>query len=139
MADLKQWTLEKLFAGRPASLRLFHLVREFIETIGPVEMTVTKTQVSFGVRTKFAWVWLPQLWTHARAEDSITLTFDHGERVDDPRIVAAVEPRLGRWTHHVVITEPADLDDVVKGWLREAYDSGTIDRRKRAHKRPEPE
>jgi hypothetical protein len=42
---------------------LFEKVRLFIESIGPVTMEATKTQVSFGTTRKFAWVWLPQIYT----------------------------------------------------------------------------
>jgi hypothetical protein len=127
-------TIEGLFAGRPGSLALFKAVRRFIETLGPVKVEATKTQVSFGAATKFAWVWLPQIWIKKRPETSITLTFDAGHRIDDPRIAAAVEPRPGRWTHHVVLEKASGLDAKVKCWLREAYESGKIDRRRRRPK-----
>jgi hypothetical protein len=56
------WTLEQLFAGRQAALSLFHAIRQYIGSLGPVTVEVMKMQVSFGAKTKFAWVWLPQLW-----------------------------------------------------------------------------
>jgi len=55
-------TAEGLFEGQPGSLKLFETVRKFIESLGSVEIAAAKTQVSFGVKTKFAWVWLPQMW-----------------------------------------------------------------------------
>ena len=33
----------------------------------------------------------------------MTLTFDAGRHIKHERIVEAVEPRLGRWTPHVII------------------------------------
>jgi len=57
------WTVEGLFDGRPVSLLLFQEVRRFIESLGPVNIGATKTQVSFGTTRKFAWVWLPQTYT----------------------------------------------------------------------------
>ncbi len=116
------WTLEELFAGRPGALALFHFVRRYIESLGPVKMEVMKTQVSFGAKTKFAWVWLPQLWIKKRVEHSITLTFDLNRRIDDGRIEEVVEPRPGRFTHHVIIEKESDLDQEVREWLREAYE-----------------
>ena len=58
---LGAWTIEGLFEGQPRSYKLFKAVRKYIESIGPVEVEASKTQVSFGVRTKFAWIWLPQM------------------------------------------------------------------------------
>jgi len=117
------WTLEQLFAGRPGALVLFHFVRHYIESLGPVKMEVMKTQVSFGATTKFAWVWLPQIWIKKRAENSITLTFDLKRRIGNVRIEDVVEPRPGRFTHHVIIEKESDLDEDVRAWLREAYES----------------
>ncbi|NLB26157.1 MAG: hypothetical protein GX820_05620, partial [Bacteroidales bacterium] len=69
------WTVEGLLAGRPEALALFHAVRKYIESIGPVTMEAMKSQISFGTETKFAWVWLPQPWDRKRPENSIILTF----------------------------------------------------------------
>lgn len=115
------WTIEGLFAGRPAAFGLFEIVRQYIASLGPVKMEAAKTQVSFGVGSRFAWVWLPQMWVKKQREGSITLTFDLGRHVMHPRIKQAVEPRSGRWTHHVVIETEADFDGNVRDWLREAY------------------
>lgn len=115
------WTLEQLFAGRPVALRLFIVVRQYIESLGPVTMEVAKTQVSFGTRRKFAWVWLPQMWISKQPDESITLTFGLRRKIEDLRIRSVVEPRPGRFTHHVVITKETDLDHPVQEWLREAF------------------
>lgn len=117
-------TVEGFFEGRPESFRLFEALRAEIESIGPVKMAVMKTQVSFGTRRKFAWVWLPQMWVRKRPETSITLTFCLDREVRHPRIVEAVEPSPGKWTHHVLIDKVEDIDDEVREWLREAYDFG---------------
>ncbi len=116
------WTVEDLFAGKAESLALFHAVRLCIESLGPVKMEAMKSQISFGARTKFAWVWLPPAWAKNRPENSIVLTFGLRRHVEHERIVQAVEPRPGRWTHHVIIEKQADLDEDVCAWLREAYD-----------------
>lgn len=116
------WTLEQLFASRPAALSLFHAIHRYFGSLGPVTMEVMKTQVSFGAKTKFAWVWLPQIWIKKQPEDSIVLAFALRRRIADVRVKQVAEPRPGRFMHHVVIRREADLDDEVMGWLREAYD-----------------
>lgn len=119
-----EWTVERLFLGRPGALLLFHTVERYIESIGSVTMEAMKTQVSFGAKNKFAWVWLPQLWTKKRPENSITLTFYVGRRINHICIVEAVEPRPGCWTHHIIIEKESDFNDDVRAWIREAYDFG---------------
>jgi len=36
--------------------------------------------------------------------------------------VEAVEPYPNRWTYHVIIARPEEIDEQVMTWLREAYD-----------------
>jgi predicted GIY-YIG superfamily endonuclease len=123
--------IEALFSGWPVSLKLFQMVRDFIESLGPVTVTPTKTQVSFGVRRQFAWVWLPQMWISKQPENSIVLSFSLDRHVTDRRIKRTIEPYPGRWMHHVVIERPEELDEKLKDWLREAYASAAAGRRRK--------
>jgi hypothetical protein len=118
---MKANTIELLFGKRKAALELFQQVQNYIESLGDIKTTVTKTQVSFGTNRKFAWVWLPQMWIKKQSEDSIVLTFALDHLVDDERIKEAVEPSPGRWTHHVVIQEKSDFDENVRAWILEAW------------------
>ncbi len=118
-------TAEKLFIGKPVQFRLYRHVRDFITSIGQVGLDVRKTQISFGWKKKFAWVWLPMEWDTRRPPTSIVVSFALGEPIDDPRIVQVVEPRPGRWMHHVIIQTESDLNEDVKGWLRQAYEFAT--------------
>jgi hypothetical protein len=115
------WTVEGLFTERQAAYVLFDVVREYIESLGSISVEATKTQVSFGTKSKFAWVWLPQMWIKKQKDNSITIAFDLDHEVQHTRIRSSVEPRPGRWTHHVVIEKESDFDNNVKMWLREAY------------------
>lgn len=118
------WTIDMLFEGRPEARRLFEGIRAAIESIGPVTVETMKTQVSFASTRKFAWVWLPQIWVKKRPDDSVTLTFDLNHQISDQRIVQAVEPSPGHWTHHVLINDESDIDESVLNWLRQAYVKG---------------
>ena len=114
-------SIDALFEGRDEARALYEEVRAYLMSLDGVKMDVKKTQVSFGTRRKFAWVWLPQLWTKNRPETSITLTFDLDHKITNKRIAEAVEPRAGLWTHHVVIEASGDLTAEVKQWLKEAW------------------
>lgn len=117
-----QEALDRIFFRRPASRRLFKLVRDYIASLGPVEVVPRKTQVAFGHGRRFAWVWLPQMWIRQQPADSITLTFSLDHRIADPRIRQSLEPYPGRFTHHVVLIRPKDFDHKVKRWLSDAYE-----------------
>jgi hypothetical protein len=115
-------TVDRLFADWPDAFTLFEPVRAFLARLDGVTMQVRKTQVSFGTARKFAWVWLPQRWIRQQPAASIVLTFALDHHIEDPRIKQAVEPRPGKWMHHSVIEDESDFDEVVQGWLVEAYE-----------------
>ncbi|MPM19104.1 hypothetical protein SDC9_65522 [bioreactor metagenome] len=113
--------IEAFFAGKPEAKALFQIVEQKIRAIGPAIIKVSKTQISFATRTQFAWVWMPQPTDRKRPLHSLVLSFGCGRQIVHDQIVEAIEPYPGRWTHHVIIAEEADLTDVLDVWIREAY------------------
>ena len=118
--------VEAFFTGKPETRALFRAVERKIRAIGPAIITVTKTQISFATRTQFASIWMPQ--------HSLVLSFGCGRQIVHDQIVEAVEPYPGRWTHHVIIAEEADLTDVLDTWLQEAYRFSEIRGRQQSSK-----
>ena len=41
--------------------------------------------------------------------------------LENPRVLAAVEAYPGRWTHHIVVTDAAGLDEELFLLIDEAY------------------
>lgn len=50
----------------------------------------------------------------------IVVTFGLGYKKESPRIDIATEPYPGRWTHHVLISDPSQIDKELMGWIEEA-------------------
>ena len=50
----------------------------------------------------------------------LTVTFGLGYPLESPRAAAKTEPYPGRWTHHVVVGSPGDIDGELLDWLEEA-------------------
>ena len=120
MEELRQEEV-LFFQGKAGALPLYLALRKQLPEIGEVELQVKKTQISLVRRHLFGAVsFTPVRRAKDRPRDFITLTFGLGRRVDSPRIDAAVEAYPGRWTHHILIGSPAQLDDEVLAWLREA-------------------
>lgn len=115
-------TTTQFFKGFPESSKLFRMVRDHIQTLGPIKIDVLKTQISFAAKKKFAWAWLPQRWTSTRPKGSIVLSFALSERIQNHQIAESVEVSTGKWMHHVVLRKASDLDPRVKKWIREAYE-----------------
>ena len=46
------------------------------------------------------------------------VTVGLARKVESPRIAVATEPYPGRWTHHIVVAGPEEIDDELMGWVR---------------------
>lgn len=104
-----------------ASTRLFRAVRREVTALGAVDIRVTKSQVVFQRRGGAPFARLPNMYMR-RGGVPLLLTVELGRRDDSPRWAGVVEARRGRFTHHIELYAEADVDDEVRGWLREAWD-----------------
>jgi hypothetical protein len=82
---------------------------------------VQKTQITLLNRHAFACVSPPAVRRKARIpQSSITLTSGLDHPLASARIVAKSEAYPGRWTHHLLISDAAELDSELFAWLHEA-------------------
>ena len=110
------------FEGHPQALALYQALEEriFCEIDG-VSVKAQKTQISFFNRRMFACASFAKVRrAKERPADYLTVTFGLGRRVASDRIDGAVEPYPNRWTHHVLLSEPAEIDETLMAWIREA-------------------
>ncbi len=110
-------TLDEHFAHRDPKLRLlFDGLMGLVKRSGPLKVVPGKTGIAFQVRMRFGGAVV--------RKNSIEAGFVLPRRIEHPRIkkVIAYTPRA--YGHHVDIRTPADLDDELAGWLREAYRVG---------------
>lgn len=110
--------LDRHMDALPLYEALEHIITEEIEN---VQIKVQKSQISFYSRHLFACVSFarvrkkkdcPAVWI------VLTLGLDH--RLDSPRIEVATEPYPGRWTHHLLISDPNEVDEELLSWIKEA-------------------
>ena len=111
------------FDGHPLELRLYQLLFRRLDELFPEgTVKVQKSQISFYGRHLFAAASLPVRRKKGWPEHCLLVTFGLPERLDDPRIAAAVEPYPNRWTHHVVVARLQEIDEQLMAWIREAYE-----------------
>lgn len=113
-------TLDEFFAGQDTSRQIFEAVRRAVEAIGPADLRVSKSQVSFRRRKPFAWAWMPGQYLRKKVAP-LVLTLSFPYRDLSPRWKEVVEPTPGRFTHHLELYSSADIDDEVKTWLQAAW------------------
>ena len=113
-------TLDEFFAGQENSRLIFAAVSLTVEATGHAELRVGKSQVSFRRRKPFAWVWMPGRYLSGRVAP-LVLTLSFRSRDGSPRWKEIIEPKPGRFAHHLELYSTADVDDQVRGWLQDAW------------------
>ena len=114
----------QFFDRHPDALPLYEKFEKCVEDFVPeVRIKVQKTQISFYNRHMFACVSFARVRRKKDCPDYyIVVTFGLEHKAESPRIDIATEPYPNRWTHHVLISEPDEIDDELMGWIREAAD-----------------
>lgn len=121
MDDAHERDILEFFGSRHTERALYRVFVDKILAMFPdTRVKVHKTQISFYHRHLFAAAWLPHRPMKGRPEAYLLVTFGLETRLESPRIIEAVEPYRRRWTHHVLITGPGDIDDELLGWVRQA-------------------
>lgn len=125
MSTERERTPESLFEGRPTNLRLFQTIRQHIESLGPVKVTTSKTQVAFAVNRQFAWMWMVAP-SRSMPEGTLMLTLDLRRQVDHPLIRNVNVTGRNKWTHQISVVDESVAEQVIaSGWIEEAYRFGT--------------
>ena len=103
-------------------LPIYERLEERILTqIPDVKIKVAKTQITFAKRYGFAFVsFNPCRRAKDRPAVWMTVTFGLGYRKESPRIDVATEPYPGRWTHHVMVGTPDEIDEELLDWIKDA-------------------
>lgn len=120
-ATFTPMTLDEHFAGLEPSRRLFDTLAKAFEDLGDAEIKVTKTQVAFRRRVAFAYAWVPEKHLGSPAAP-LVLSVALRRRDPSPRWKEVVEPAPGRFTHHLELSQPGQIDEEVVAWLREAWE-----------------
>ncbi len=111
------------FDGKPVALGLYEtFFRKLLALFPDVGIRVQKTQITFTNPRVFACVSMARVRSaKRRPKEYIVVTLGLGERLVSDRVDAATEPYPGRWTNHIQISQPEELDDELMGWVRAAY------------------
>ena len=107
------------FDGKPVALPLYQALFRCIESAFPAaSVKVQKTQISFYDRHLFLAVSLPR----RKRDAGILVTIGLPGQLESPRAAVASEPYPNRWTTHIPVSEEAQIDGELLGWIKEAHD-----------------
>ena len=110
------------FEGHEGALPIYEALEEKMTALIPgMEMKVQQSQISFYNQRLFACVsFLPVRKKQDRPENYLTITFGLSRLMESHRIDGAVEPYPNRFTHHMTVGKPEEIDEELLSWLREA-------------------
>lgn len=110
------------FDGKPLELSLYQTLFLRLDSAFPEgKVKVQKSQISFYGRHLFAAASLPVRRKKDWPEHCLVVTVGLPYRLESERVAVAVEPYPGRWTHHVLVSGPEEIDDELMGWMEQAY------------------
>ena len=96
------------------------LMQAILERFPDAEIREAKTQLGFFHGCGFAWLSQPRRrkdWP----ENYAVLSLGLRARLDNPRVLEAVEPYPGRWTHHFLLISETEIDSELLGWIDDAH------------------
>jgi hypothetical protein len=111
----------RFFAGHPDGQGVAAAVARAVESVGPHEVRVSRSQVAFRRRVGFAYLWRPG--QYVASEVPAVLSIALPREVASPRWKEVVHPSPHSWMHHLELLAPGEVDAEVLDWLREAYDA----------------
>lgn len=124
-ASVRDWDADTLllFNTQPSALPLLASLEDVIFTRFPeTKRRVRKTQISYFHRHIFACISFARVKRKAELPRTwLTLTLGLPYPLESPRVAAKTEAYPGRWTTHIVLGTPEELDVELLSWLEEAY------------------
>ena len=104
-------------------LPLYQAFEEILfDSFPAVNKRVQKTQITFSNRHVFACVSFARVKRKAELPMRyMVITLGLPAPLDSERIAVKTEPYPGRWTHHIVVSTPEELDEELLSWIKNAY------------------
>ena len=111
------------FDGHRDALDLFQDFETLLHNAFPnVNKRVQKTQITFFNRHVFACVSFTRVKRkHEMPDGYMVITLGLPGPLYSDRVAVQTEPYPGRWTHHIVVSRPEELDEELLSWVSEAY------------------
>ena len=111
------------FDGHRGALPLYAALEAVISEKYPdAKKRVQKTQITFYQRHVFACVSFARVKRKAELpEGFMVITLGLPGPLESARVAVKTEAYPGRWTTHIPVSSPEELDEELLSWVREAY------------------
>ena len=114
------------FGGAPEGFALYaELERRILAAHPHVTVKVQKTQITFSDPRGYLFASRPR-----RRGGGLMVTFGLSAPLESPRLFAVANPAPGRYTHHVQVADPADIDGQLMQWIAWSHEDMTTRQRR---------
>jgi hypothetical protein len=117
----EEHTPQSFFRGFPNGLALFNAVQAAVEEVGASDLRVTTSQIAFRRGRGFAYVWRPGQYVNSEIPAVLSIALPR--KVSSNRFKSVAHPSTRVWMHHIELSDSSQIDDEVRSWLAEAYES----------------
>lgn len=107
-------------AADPVAAETLERLTDALADFEGVTRIEQKSQIKWDRAHPFAALWVPEQYL-GRKEAPAVLSIMARHRIESPRFKQVVEPRRNRFTHHLEVTDPGQIDAEVLDWLRAAW------------------
>ena len=120
------------FDNHQDALKLYQAFEDLLYSTFPnVSKRVQKTQITFSNRYVFACVSFARVKRKSGLPKGyMVVTLGLPALLNSDRIAVKTEPYPNRWTHHIVISKPEELDRELLSWICDAYAFAETGRRR---------
>ena len=115
------WTVERFFEGSSTGYDIYVQAERMASGMGPMQVRVSKSQVSFRRRRGFAYLWRPGAYVKSVVPVVLSLALPF--QAESPRFKQIAHPAPKIWMHHLELLDASQLDHEVEQWMRQAYES----------------
>ena len=114
------------FEQQPDALPLYEAFCGAVLDLYPeTKIKVQKTQITFSDPRGYLFASRPR-----RRGGGLMVTFSLSAPLESPRLFAVANPAPGRYTHHVQVADPADIDGQLMQWIAWSHEDMTTRQRR---------
>lgn len=104
-----------LFSDKsPEIFELFKALISKVQELGPMEVHIAKWNITIRSKTTFMSIF-PE-------KSDLALAIIRDEPLDDFPVYSTYQYSKNRWSNHVKIEEPEEIDDQLLNWIQYAYE-----------------
>lgn len=113
-----EFTVASHFTGKnPVVRQIYDCLLQELQAIGPIHEEAKKTSIHLVNTSALAGV--------ATRKNYLLLNIKSSRKIESPRIHKSEQLSAGRFHQEVKLTQAADVDEELMGWLRAAYQLST--------------